>query len=142
MAHKAGKQADSKLTKHFNGSLFKITEKGSFSVEILMDEKEYKIGKNAVGIVVHDDHDDDVEGADIKITAQTADGMVIKDSASIREKGEGLYIVKNLDLKRSGQWELKIRVKKKDIEDTVTFVFPDVIKKLIPAGKYDAKDLK
>lgn len=141
-AHKKDGQSNSKFTKHFNESLFKITEKRFFSVEILMNDKEYKIGKNVAGIVIHDDHDDDVEGAEIKITRQMPDGKVIKDAVSIMEKGKGLYIVGNLDFQREGRWELKIKAKKKNIEDTATFVFPDVIKKLIPAGKYDVNDFK
>lgn len=56
-AHDAHSAKKGVFTKHFNESLFKISEKGLFSVEILMDEKEYKIGKDVVGIIVHDDHD-------------------------------------------------------------------------------------
>ncbi len=43
LAH--GESRESKkvsLTKHFNESLFKVTEKGLFSIEILMDDKEQK----------------------------------------------------------------------------------------------------
>jgi len=36
-----------KFTKHFNQSLFNITDKGLFSVEILLDDMEYpKLGKD------------------------------------------------------------------------------------------------
>ena len=125
------------FTKHFNGSLFMITEKGEFSIEILLDEKEYKIGKDVIGIVVHDRNDGDVENADIKINYKDMKGTPV-----IKEKGDGLYIVSNMDIKREGRWELNIAVKKKKKEDTAAFIFPDALNKLLPAGKYDPDAVK
>ena len=121
------------FTKHFNGSLFMITEKGEFSIEILLDEKEYKIGKDVIGIVVHDRNDGDVEGADIKISFQDMKGTPV-----IREKGDGLYVVSNLNIKREGKWELNIKVKQYRKKDEATFTFPDVLNKLLPAGEYSS----
>lgn len=123
------------FTKHFDESLFKITEKGLFSVEILPDEKEYKIGKDVVGIVIHDENDRDVEGAVISITLE---GIAHK-SFVVREKGDGLYTISNLDLRGEGYWKLKVKVKKKKIEDEAIFVFPDTLKYHMPAGKYEFK---
>lgn len=132
----ANGEGKTKFTKHFNESLFNITEKGEFSIEILLDEKEYKIGKNVIGIVIHNKHDEDVEGADIKITLLGEKGRDITGSPAIKEKGEGLYTVANLDLKREGRQELKIKVKNKNITDGAVFVFPDVAKEKLPTGKY------
>src|SRR5271169_5702966 len=47
------------FTKHFQNTLFDVTEHAAYSVEILLDDKEYKIGKNVVGIVIHDANDKD-----------------------------------------------------------------------------------
>ncbi len=124
------------FTKHFNESLFKISEKGLFSIEILMDEKEYKIGKDVIGLIVHDNHDDDVEGAAIAIAVLPAQESAAIKSPVVKEKGEGLYTVANLNLQRADNWELKIKVKKKKAEDFVIFNFPDVMA-IMPAGKYD-----
>ncbi|HBR21076.1 MAG TPA: hypothetical protein DD713_00670 [Nitrospiraceae bacterium] len=44
----------------------------------------------------------------------------------------------NLIIKREGKWELNITVKKKRKEDNATFIFPDALNKLLPAGKYDS----
>ena len=44
------------------------------------------------------------------------------------DKKNGLYIVSGLDLKREGKWELLITVKKAGVEDSVKFIFPDVLK--------------
>ncbi len=121
------------FTKHFNQSLFKITDKGKFSVEMLLDQSEYKIGKDVVGIIIHDEFDRDVEGATITVSLDSinSDKPII-----VTEKKEGLYTISNLDLKKEGTWKLKIKVKKKTVEDTASFIFPDAIKNRMPAGKY------
>jgi len=139
-AHHTEEKAGSgkvKFTKHFNESLFRITDNGEFSIEILPDDKEYKIGKDVIGIVVHDRNDGDVENADIKINYRD-----MKETPVIKEKGDGLYIVSNLDIKKEGRWELNITVKKKKKEDAAAFIFPDALNKLLPAGKYDSDAVK
>lgn len=123
------------FTKHFHESLFLITEKGEFSIEILLDEKEYKIGKNVIGIVIHDKHDEDVEGAAINVNVRTTEGNI--ESATVKEKGGGLYTIAGVNLQRDGQWELVIKIKKKKIEDSAVFLFPDVLKDRRPVGKYE-----
>lgn len=123
------------FTKHFNESLFKVTEKGLFSIEILPDEREYKIGKDVIGLVIHDENDRDVEDAVITITLE---GITHKPFV-IREKGDGLYTVSNLDLKQEGSWKLIINVKKGKKQDRAIFIFPDILLEKVPAGKYEFK---
>lgn len=123
------------FTKHFNESLFRIADKGEMSIEVMLDEKEYKIGSNVIGIVIHDKYDKDVEGAKLDVTVETAEGS--KEQLTVKDKGDGLYTAKGLDIQRSGRWELRIKVKQKNIEDGAVFVFPDVTKEHMPAGKYD-----
>lgn len=84
--HEIGK---TQFTKHFHESLFQVTGKGEFSVEVLLDEKEYKIGKNVLGLVIHDKHDEDVEGADINVMVMVA-GESAEQPAVVEEKGGGL----------------------------------------------------
>src|SRR5664279_4714835 len=88
-----------KFTKHFNESLFNITDKGLFSVEILLDDKEYpKLGKNVIGLVIHNEYDKDVDEAEIKITVMP-EGQAWADATVIKDKGDGLYTVSNINLK-------------------------------------------
>lgn len=124
-------------TKHFSGSAFRITEKGKFSIEVLPDEREYPIGKGVVGIVIHDYRDEDIEGAELKLTVWNDKGQDLTTRPLVKEKGGGLYTVANLDLRRDGSWELRIRVSKGALEDGTTFVFPADLKEGKPAGKYD-----
>lgn len=138
-SHEGGSAGGEKtlFTKHFQNTLFDITEHAAYSVEILLDDKEYKIGKDVVGIVVHDAHDGDVIGAELTFVLK--DLVVVKNSAlkpTVKDKGNGLYIVSGLDLHKEGNWELAITVKKGRIEDRVKFLLPDAFKALLPKGRY------
>ncbi len=133
----ASGRGKTKFTKHFRETYFAITEKAEFSIEVLPDEKEHKIGKNVIGIVIHNKRDQDVEGAAINITAG-GDG----EKYTIKDKGDGLYTVSDLDLKRAGNWKLTINIRKKSDVDQASFVFPDVTKKFLPTGSYDLESLK
>ena len=129
---------NSKFTKHFNESLFNITDKGLFSVEILLDDREYpKLGKDVIGIVIHDQYDKDVEGAAIKIAAMP-EGQAGAIAPIIKDRGDGLYTVSNINLKKSGKWELRIDVRKAEFEDMASFRFPDVLNTPLHKGKYSA----
>jgi hypothetical protein len=127
------------FTKHFNKTLFDLTASADFSVEILLDNKEYKkLGKDVVGLVIHDSHDHDVEKAAIAIDYR--DVETAKPAAEVpvlKERGGGLYTVSNLDLQRKGRWKLTITVKKGAVEDSVQFLLPDALKDRVPAGRYN-----
>jgi|GEM_PF-1136603 len=122
------------FTKHFNESLFKITEKGLFSVEIVYDDREYVIGKDLIGIIIHDENDEDAEGAVINVTVEGILGDFF-----VKEKGGGLYTVSNLSIKRAGEWKLIINVKHNKKEDRAIFIFPDSLLQKIPKGRYEFK---
>jgi hypothetical protein len=127
---------------HANGEgqgekLFDITRKASFSIEILLDDKEYDIGKNVIGIVVHDSDDKDVKGVDLTFSYKNLEtGEKAPDKPVIDDKGNGLYIISGLDLEKEGRWELGISLKKDDVEDRVSFILPDALKKQHPKGRY------
>jgi len=125
------------FTKHFQDTIFDISEHAEFSVEVLLDDKEYnKLGKNVVGIVVHNAHDEDVADANINIGMKSLDGNETAPPYNVTDKGGGLYTVSGLDLKRPGKWELTVLVKKNGIEDRVRFILPDAIKNRVPKGRY------
>ncbi len=125
------------FTKHFQQTLFDITGHAEYSIEILLDDKEYPIGKDVTGIVVHNSRDEDVKGAELTfVRKDLATGEETPATPSITDKGNGLYVVSGLDLKRQGKWQLSIMVRKGGIEDGATFVFPDVMKSRYPKGRY------
>ena len=125
------------FTKHFQETLFDVTEHASYSAEVLLDDKEYKIGKNVIGIVVHDAHDGDVAGAELSIVHKNlATNEDAAGTLTVQDKGNGLYIVSGLDLRREGRWELAITVKKGGVQDRLKFVLPDALKERVPKGRY------
>ncbi len=127
------------FTKHFNETVFDITAKAKFSIEILLDDKEYKkLGKDVIGIVIHDARDQDVEKAVISLDFRNMEtGEPAKEAPVVKERGDGLYLVSNLDLKKEGRWKLAITVKKGSEEDSAQFIFPDVLRNRLPAGRYN-----
>lgn len=125
------------FTKHFQNTLFDVTEHAKFSVEILLDDKEYDIGKNVVGVVIHNARDEDVSGAEITFVLKD---LVSGESSTltplVTDKGNGLYIISGLDLEKKGKRELAMTVKKDGVTDTVKFVLPDALRNRVPKGRY------
>ena len=125
------------FTKHFKESLFDVTEHAMYSLEVLLDDSEYNIGKDVIGIVVHDGKDADAIGAELTIVQKDlATGETAPGKLTVTDKKNGLYIVSGLDLKREGKWELLITVSKAGVEDRVKFIFPDVLKNRPAKGRY------
>jgi hypothetical protein len=125
------------FTKHFNESLFDITRNAAFSVEVILDEKEYEIGKDVIGIVIHGKGDLDVAGAELTITRTDLEtGETIPGEITITDRGNGLYIVSGVDPEREGRWELSVGVEKDGAEGSVGFTFPEVLEKRYHKGRY------
>ena len=116
-------------TKHYEQSLFKMSDRGLYSVEIVVKDKFLKVGVNTLDIIVHDKNDKDVVGADIKVIPWMPDmGHGVFEKPAVKERGGGLYSVENVILIMEGRWELKFRIGKNNSEDNVTFEFPDIKK--------------
>ncbi|MEW6001418.1 MAG: hypothetical protein AB1638_02020 [Nitrospirota bacterium] len=107
------------FTKHFEESLFKITGKGLFSVELLIKD-HLEIGRNDFALIIHDNRDRDVEGARLKIVSRMP-GSNITIEPIVKEKGYGLYNVENLLVGEPGQWEFTLNIEKDGIEDSLVF---------------------
>lgn len=125
------------FTKHFNGSLFAITEREDFSLELILDESEYPIGRNVVGIVIHDSNDSDVVGAVLSVVQKAAEtGEIEPGPLEITDLGNGLYTVSGLDLSREDRWELAVSVTKAGLTDSANFLFPVAREDHYPKGRY------
>ncbi len=116
-----------KFTKHYDESIFKITEKEIFSIEMIIKGKELKTGVNMLNLIVHDRYDRDVIGLDVVVIPWMPEmGHGVSEKPIVTEKGGGLYSVENIILIKGGHWELRVKVKKNGVEDTAVFDFPDV----------------
>ncbi len=125
--HKHDSSETGKLTKHYEESIFRLSEKGRYSVEMLLRSGELKTGVNTIDIIVHDKHDNDVTGAKVKVVPWMPEmGHGVFETPLITEKGGGLYNVENVIFSMSGHWELKISINKDGLEDRVVFDLPQV----------------
>ena len=55
-------------TKHYEDSVLKMTDRGTFSVEMLLHGHALQMGLNEFDIIIHDATDRDVPGAKLTIT--------------------------------------------------------------------------
>lgn len=118
---------EGEFTRHYENSLFQVTENGEYSLEMVVKEHEFKTGINMVDLIVHDKNDKDVIGADITVTPWMSDmGHGVFEKPLITEKGGGLYTVDDIILTMSGHWELKVNITKDGVGDFAVFDFPDV----------------
>ena len=124
------KGRESVTTKHtaqFSDSLFKITDNGLYSIEMIFPEKKLSMGVNTVDIIIHDEEDRDVLDANIVVTPWMPEmGHGVTEKPFVNEKGYGLYSIRNIVLVMTGHWELKVKVNKNGSEDTLVFNFPNV----------------
>lgn len=88
-------------------------------------------------MVIHGEKDSDVIGAKLTIVHKNIEtGEPAPGPFTIADKENGLYIISGLNLQRDGRWELSVNVRKSDVEDSVKFLFPDVLKERHPKGPY------
>jgi len=115
------------FTKHYEKSLFKVSEKGIFSVEMIVEDQNFKVGVNTADIIIHDGKDRDVVGGDIIFTPWMPEmGHGVFEQPKITERGGGVYSVENIILIMGGHWEMRINVTQGIREDSVIFDFPEV----------------
>ena len=113
------------FAKHFDGSTLKFTEEGVFGVEMMISEKRLVTGVNNIDLIIHDSRHRDIENAEVKVTPWMPEmGHGAFSSPEVTEKGSGLYGVSNIVMIMGGHWELKVDVKKGDMQDRVVFDFP------------------
>ncbi len=106
----------------------KTTEKGLFHLELSGQGHLLKEGRNEVQIHITDNKGMDVAGALIEITPFMPEhGHGSMWPPTVTEKRKGLYRAV-IVLQMSGHWELRIRIRKGDIEDSTVFDFPNVMK--------------
>jgi FtsP/CotA-like multicopper oxidase with cupredoxin domain len=134
------------FAKHFEGSTLLFTEKGLFGVEMVIPDKRLATGINKLDLIVHDKDHSDIEDAVVTVTPWMPEmGHGAFSSTEVTKKGGGLYSVDNIVMIMGGHWEIRVDIRKDDIEDTVVFDFPfirsaepyEYIRAKTPAG-YDA----
>jgi len=109
-----------------SSNVTRTTDKGLFHIKLSSNEGLLKYGRNAVDVYVTDDKGRGVENAQIEITPWMPEhGHGTIWPPVVIEQEKGLYRTV-IPLIMIGHWELKIRIRKGDLQDGTTFDFPDV----------------
>ena len=115
------------MTKHYGDTLFKVTESGEYSIELLLPDQKVEMGVNKVDIIIHDKKDRDVAGADITVTPwMPSMDHGVMEKPVVNEKGGGLYSATNVVFSMTGDWELRLRITKGSTTETVTIPLPPI----------------
>jgi hypothetical protein len=123
----AATSREARFTRHYSDSLFKATEKGHYSIEMVVLGGKLMAGTNSLDLIIHDRDDAGVLGADIRVIPWMPDmGHGVRERPSVVEKGGGLYSVENIDIMMPGRWQLTVEVKKDGLSDGAVFDFPGV----------------
>lgn len=119
-----------KMVQHFKGSIFKATDKGSCTTELIIRPNPPVTGKNSADLIIHDIRGDeavDVAGLDVIATAyMTETGTPSPDKVTVKDAGRGLYILENLNYNMPGKWALKLQLSGPGLADTVVLDLPEV----------------
>jgi hypothetical protein len=105
----------------------KASDAGFFTVTMTGEQPPMK-GANHVQLLILDDEGNRVDGAQLAL-AQEMTGMehTVPFKPEITEKGKGLYDV-TFHFTMEGHWKVNIWITTPDVQDTVSFDFPDVRK--------------
>lgn len=115
------------VSKHYDQSMAEWTGSRLFSIEMVIPGEELRMGVNSLEVIVHDNKNKDVPGAEVSITPWMPEmGHGVTAKAEVTERGGGLYSVDNVVLSMVGHWQLKVKVAKAGVEDEAIFDFPQV----------------
>ncbi|UCG38056.1 MAG: FixH family protein [bacterium] len=115
------------MTKHYEDSLFKVTDNGSFGVEVMLPSGDLEMGVNSLDLIIHDSSDADVTGARIVVEPWMPEmGHGVSTAPAISERGGGMYEVRDVMFSMTGEWELRITVTSGDVTDKVAIELPEV----------------
>lgn len=115
------------MVQHIKGSVFKATDSGYYTAELVMKPKQPLVGANKAQLIIHDYEATDIPGLKISVTPYLpAKGIQSKETPKVKDAGRGLYLIENIHFPESGNWELKLSIKGPYKDDTVVLALPEV----------------
>jgi hypothetical protein len=115
------------MVQHIEGSIFKATERGYYTTELVIKPKPPVVGKNKANLIIHDYEANDTPGLTIKIVPKmTNSDVASKEKPLIKDAGRGLYLIENIDIHSSGMWELQMTISGPRMSDKVTLELPEI----------------
>lgn len=127
-----------KSVSHSGGGLHKATDKGTFGLDLVARDNELKNGSNVLDIMLRDKAGKGVEGAELTVTPwMPGMGHGVWEKTVVSERGGGKYHVENITIIRSGNWDIKVSVRKGKLEDRTSFPFIVADREPAPVKKYE-----
>ena len=118
------------MVQHIDGSIFKATEKGFYTTELVLKKKKPVVGKNRGHMIVHNYKAVDTPGLSITAALYMPEtGAVSKEPVVVKDKRKGLYSIENMYFDKPGKWELKMEIVGLSYSDTVVLQLPEVKEK-------------
>jgi len=115
-----------KMVQHIRGSVFKATDHGYYTTELVMKPSKPVVGLNKARLIIHDYEGNDVGGLKIKVTLLLPSrGIQSPQKPKVEDAGRGLYLIDNIYFPQPGKWQLKLKIYG-ELVDTVTLPLPEV----------------
>jgi len=107
---------------HFKEGITKVSEEGLYSVEIVLEPLEPKIGKNKVKVYLHDADGRDLEKAIVSLEVKNKNkGVTSGEKTNTIETAGGEYIIRNVVYESPDVYELVILITKDGKADKAVF---------------------
>lgn len=117
-----------KMVQHIKGSIFKATDHGYYTAEMVMKPSRPRVGTNMARLIIHDYEGRDIPGLRIKVLpVLPSKNLISPRKPVVEDAGQGLYIIKNIYLPKPGRWKLRIKIYG-EMVDTVILPLPEVTK--------------
>lgn len=114
------------MVQHIKGSVFKATDHGYYTAELVMKPSKPKVGTNMARLIIHNYEGKDIPGLRIKaVPVLPSKNLVSPEEPEIEDAGRGLYIIRNIYFPEPGKWELRLKIYG-EIVDSVILPLPEV----------------
>jgi hypothetical protein len=117
------------MVQHFKGSVFKATETGYYTAELIPRPREPVVGKNDADLIIHNYKAEDLPGLQIEVTPYMPETNVVSPQKPVvDDAGRGLYVIRDLVYSEPGKWALRVKIYGPE-KDSVVLPLPEVTKK-------------
>jgi len=114
------------MVQHIKGSVFKATETGYYTAELVMKPMHPTVGTNRAHLIIHNYEGEDIPGLRIYVTPYLPSKDIEPEvKPTVKDAGRGLYIIENINLTEAGVWELRLKIYGEEMSDSVVLTLPE-----------------
>lgn len=115
------------MVQHIKGSVFKATDRGYYTTELVIKPSPPVVGDNKAQLIIHDYKATDIPGLDITVVPYLpAKDMESSGKVKVFDAGRGLYLLDDINFSEPGKWQLKLTISGPKMTDTVVLDIPEV----------------